>query len=150
MAITVTKTVPEILHSDQGSEYTSYLVLNFLAEHGIIPSMSKKWSPWENGWQESYYGKFKLELDHPHTYETIEALIEAIHHRIYYYNYERIHTKHRMPPKKFKALFEERNKQEKWKQINRGLEFVFAQGAGELIPSSRTIQTHTNLEIPVS
>ena len=42
MAMLQTKAVPEIFHSDQGSEYRSYLVLNFLTEHGIVPSMSKK------------------------------------------------------------------------------------------------------------
>jgi transposase InsO family protein len=110
-AIENAKATPSILHSDQGSEYTSYLVLNFLKEHSIVPSMSKKGSPWENGGQESYYGKLKLELGHPHKYESIEDLIVAIHHQIYYYNYKRIHTTLKIPPKTFRLLFEERKNQ---------------------------------------
>lgn len=108
MAMVQTNTAPEILHSDQGSEYRSFLVLDFLMKQGIEPSMSKKWSPWENGWQESYYGKFKLELDHPHRYETVEILIEAIYKRIHYYNCERIHTAIKMPPKIFLKEFREK------------------------------------------
>lgn len=60
-AIRKTGKKPGILHSDQGSEYRSFVALGFLAENGILPSMSAKASPWQNGQQESYYGKFKLE-----------------------------------------------------------------------------------------
>lgn len=111
MALAYTASIPEIFHSDQGSEYRSFLVLDYLMQHGIVPSMSKKGSPWENGGQESYYGKFKLELGHPHAYESIELLIEAIHHRIYYYNHKRIHTALKMPPVAFRKLLEEGQRQ---------------------------------------
>lgn len=79
MALEYTKSTPQIFHSDQGSEYRSFLIMNFLTNLGIQISMSKKGSPWENGGQESYYGKFKLELDNPNIYESIEELIEAVH-----------------------------------------------------------------------
>ena len=35
----------------------------------------QKMTPWESGWQESYYGKFKLELDNPNLYASIEEPI---------------------------------------------------------------------------
>lgn len=104
MAIEETKSLPLIFHSDQWSEYRSFLIMNYLTERGIQISMSKKWSPWENWWQESYYGKFKLELDFPNRYKSIEDLILSIHERIYYYNYKRIHTALKMPPKAFVSL----------------------------------------------
>src|SRR3989338_6800153 len=43
----------EILHSDQGSEYTSKVYVDLAEELGIKLSMSRKASPWENGYQES-------------------------------------------------------------------------------------------------
>jgi transposase InsO family protein len=42
MAIAQAKTTPEILHSNQGSEYRSFLIMNYLMERGIQISMSKK------------------------------------------------------------------------------------------------------------
>lgn len=108
MAIKYTQAIPQIFHSDQWSEYRSFLIMSYLREQGIQISMSKKWSPWENGGQESYYGKFKLELDSPNAYACIEDLIAAIHYRIYYYNHERIHTALKMPPRKFASIIRER------------------------------------------
>jgi putative transposase len=89
---------PKMLHSDQGSEYKSEDFTNILKSNKIKQSMSKKGSPWQNGMQESFYGKFKLELGHPKCYETLGELVEAIAHQIYYYNNKRIHTAIKCPP----------------------------------------------------
>ena len=62
---------PEIFHSDQGSEYRSKDLNEILIAQNIQASMSAKSSPWQNGKQESFYQKFKLELGHPTIYETI-------------------------------------------------------------------------------
>ena len=92
---------PKILHSDQGSEYRSGNFSKILKSNKIKQSMSKKGSPWQNGMQESFYGKFKLELGHPKCYETLGELVEAIAHQIYYYNNKRIHTAIKCPPAVF-------------------------------------------------
>lgn len=92
---------PDILHSDQGSEYRSIKLENILKNNNIKISMSKKSSPWQNGFQESFYGKFKLELGHPKCYETVGELMEAIALQIHYYNNKRIHTALKMPPTSF-------------------------------------------------
>ena len=39
--------------------------LNLLKSFNVHPSMSEKASPWQNGYQESSYSGFKLELGHP-------------------------------------------------------------------------------------
>lgn len=95
--------VPQIVHTDQGSEYCSQENIHFLQSLGIQISMSKKASPWENGYQESFYNNFKtdlgLEFDR---FETLGELIEGIHQTITYYNKYRIHTKLKMSPEKFK------------------------------------------------
>jgi putative transposase len=54
--------LPKILHSDQGSEYRSYAYQKQVSKLQILLSYSKKGSPWQNGAQESFYGKFKQEL----------------------------------------------------------------------------------------
>jgi putative transposase len=110
-ALENTGKIPHYFHSDQGSEYTSFLVLQYLANKDITPSMSRKWSPWENWAQESYYGKFKLELWSPKEYATMEILILAIHRRIHYYNYDRLHTKLRNTPVWFERKYDERQQQ---------------------------------------
>jgi len=95
---------PEIFHSDQGSEYRSKDLNEILISKNIQASMSAKSSPWQNGKQESFYQKFKLELGHPMIYETRGELIEAIAIQIHYYNHRRIHSALKMPP----AIFYQR------------------------------------------
>lgn len=95
---------PQIFHSDQGSEYISGRYDKLLETNGIVPSHAKKSSPWENGYQESFYSQFKLELGNPKRFETLGKLAEAIHAQICYYNGRRIHTALRMPPMQFRLL----------------------------------------------
>ncbi|MDI6883008.1 MAG: IS3 family transposase [Patescibacteria group bacterium] len=92
---------PQIVHSDQGSEYRSKLYLNLLKSFNIQPSMSEKARPWQNGYKESFYSGFKLELGHPECYPMLGELIEAIAQQIYYYNNQRIHTALKCPPAVF-------------------------------------------------
>lgn len=96
---------PAIIHSDHGSEYTSkdYITLN--AELGIMMSMSKKASPWENGYQESFYDKFKVDLGDPNRFQNLGELVYAIYQTVHSYNTTRIHTALKMPP----ALFAEKH-----------------------------------------
>lgn len=96
--------LPQYFHSDQGSEYQSEEHADFLAKLGVVVSMSKKGSPWENGCQESFYSHFKLELQNTSRFETEGELLENIYRQIYYYNNVRIKTKLRMPPSKHYAL----------------------------------------------
>lgn len=104
---------PEIAHSDQGSEYRSQTYLNLLNSFDIKISMSKKASPWQNGYQESFYSGFKLELGYPECYPILGELIEAIAGQIYYYNNRRIHTALKCAP----VVFRERVLQDKKQSI---------------------------------
>ena len=90
-----------VIHSDQGNEYRSQDYLNLLQSFGLTPSMSEKASPWQNGYKESFYSEFKLELGHPEAYPTLGELIEAIARQIRYYNHHRIHTALKCPPAVF-------------------------------------------------
>jgi len=99
---------PRIAHDDQGSEYRSAEYQGLLAKYGILPSMSDKGSPWQNGYQESFYSRFKEDFGDPNRFETLPEFIEAIYLHIYYYNHERIHSALKMPPIQFKEIHLER------------------------------------------
>jgi len=101
-AVDKRKTIPVYFHSDQGSEYDSEEYLNLIESNGIIVSMSRKSSPWENGYQESFYSGFKLDLGQTNHYKELGELIEVIARTLNYYNNLRIHTVLKMSPVKFR------------------------------------------------
>ncbi len=107
-AVGRTGAVPVYLHSDQGSEYDAKEYEEYVLGKGVIISMSKKASPWENPFQESFYSQFKVDLGYVSRFETVEELIEAIYQTIFYYNTGRIHTSLKMAPVAFKRQFENR------------------------------------------
>jgi len=90
--------LPEIVHSDQGSEYDSVDFIVFVKIIKARISMSKKASPWQNGHQESFFGHFKLEAGDLNRFETLGELIEYIYNQVYYYNNKRIHSVLKMTP----------------------------------------------------
>lgn len=92
---------PTVLHSDQGSEYKSKVYGNFAQSLGIQLSMSHKGSPWENGYQESFYSHFKVDLANPNRFKTIAELAVEIYAQIHYYNTNRIHSRLKMPPQAY-------------------------------------------------
>jgi len=104
-AVRRTGAAPSYFHSDQGSEYVSGAYESLLEHHGTILSHSRKSSPWQNGFQESFYSNFKLELGDPKRFQYVGQLIEAVHRQIRYYNNERIHSALKMPP----VMFRKRN-----------------------------------------
>ena len=89
---------PGYLHSDQGSEYKSRDYSNFAEQLGIKLSMSAKSSPWQNGYQESFYSQFKIDLGDTNRFKTLGELVAAIYGQLYYYNHIRIHKELKMPP----------------------------------------------------
>lgn len=93
--------LPDIIHSDQGREYTARTYIQFTENLKIQISMSHKGCPWENGYQESFYSQFKIDLGDPNRFKTLGELAVAVYHQIHYYNNLRIHTKLKMPPAQF-------------------------------------------------
>lgn len=92
---------PRILHSDRGSEYLSQIYMELASNCGINMSYSAKASPWENGYQESFYNGFKVDLGDPARFESVGQLVEAIHLQLYVYNHHRIHLALKMAPKQY-------------------------------------------------
>lgn len=92
---------PEILHSDQGSEYTSQGYVDLVQLFGIKISMSHVASPWENGYQESFYSHYKIDFGDPNRFESLGELIYAVYQSIHYYNRDRIHSSLKMSPRNY-------------------------------------------------
>lgn len=101
-AVRRTRTSSKYFHSDQGSEYVSGAYESLLAEYGTTPSHSRKSSPWQNGYQESFYNNFKLELGDVKRFDHAGELVEAVALQIAYYNRRRIHSALKMPPTIFR------------------------------------------------
>lgn len=101
---------PNIAHSDQGSEYLSQKNSKLCERMNIEMSASDKGEPWQNGFMERFFATFKEEMEYKiRKCETITEVYEKIANWIYYYNYERIHTALRMPPKAYALKLQEAN-----------------------------------------
>lgn len=108
MALKNQQVWPLFHHSDQGSEYKADEYIGRLKLGHTQISMSEKASPWENGFQESFYAGFKLDLGRPDQFDTIGELTAAIYRTIYVYNKTRIHTKLKQSPSQFRTKYEQR------------------------------------------
>ena len=100
-AVSTTRKTPTLIHSDQGSEYNCREYTDLARSCGIQISMSRKGSPWENGYQESFYGKFKTDLGDPNRFSSLGELVYAIYQTIHDYNTTRIHTALKTSPLTF-------------------------------------------------
>jgi len=100
-------TIPKIFHTDQGTEFMARLCTSYLENLGVHISASDKGSPWQNGFQESLFGRFKEEFGDFRRFETVGELIEEIYCQVRYYNHDRIHTALKMPPARYAQLLSE-------------------------------------------
>ncbi len=82
-----------ILHSDQGSHYTSVAFRRLLEDKGLTQSMSRKGNCWDNAPQESFFGHMKDELKpYSRKWTAFEQVKERIDDWIDYYNNDRYQT----------------------------------------------------------
>jgi putative transposase len=82
-----------ILHSDRGSQYTSWLFGHRLREAGLLGSMGKVASSVDNGLMESFWSTMQRELLDRHDWETQAELGSAVFESIEgFYNPRRRHS----------------------------------------------------------
>ena len=82
-----------ILHSDQGSPYTSKAFTDFCEEHDLTQSMSEAGCPYDNAPMERYFNTLKNEEIYLHEYQDEESLYRAVEHFAYTtYNHVRPHS----------------------------------------------------------
>ncbi len=103
---TINHPAPVMLHSDHGSEYASSDYLTICQSLGIKQSMSQPGCPWENGYQESFYSQFKIDLGDPDRFNGLGELVYAIYKTIHSYNHSRIHSKLKMPPVSYSRQYQ--------------------------------------------
>jgi transposase InsO family protein len=96
---------PAVLHNDRGSEYLSRQYMTICASLEITCSASAAGKPWQNGFQESFYNNFKLELDDISQLENQGQLLEAIALQLHYYNTKRIHSSLATNPAAYAARY---------------------------------------------
>jgi transposase InsO family protein len=101
----VDKHKPDVFHSDQGTEFMAQTVTSYLEQHNVKVSVSDKGSPWQNGYKESFFGRFKDEFGDLNRFNTLGELVEEIYSYIHYYNNLRIHTSIKMSPVQFKQQY---------------------------------------------
>lgn len=92
---------PTIFHSDNGREYEARAFVATLKDFGVLISRSYPGCPWENGYQESFYDKFKVDLGDPNRFNSFGELVAEIYRTIWKYNNTRIHSALKMPPRVF-------------------------------------------------
>lgn len=78
-----------ILHTDQGTVYSSKRFNESLPYNNIIHSMSKPGTPTENGAMEAINGWIKEELFIDFKINSCNDIVKEIDNYIYYFNYER-------------------------------------------------------------
>ncbi len=82
-----------ILHSDQGSQFTSKEFVEFCESVHITQSMSKAGYPYDNAPMERYYNTLKNEMIYLHHFHSDEELDRAVNDFSYFwYNHVRPHS----------------------------------------------------------
>ena len=82
-----------ILHTDQGSQFTSMEFTRFCLENRIIQSMSRAGCPYDNAPMERFYNTMKSELVYQYHFRNDEELDSAIYEFSYgWYNMVRPHS----------------------------------------------------------
>jgi len=93
-------------HSDRGAQYAHAEYLRTLRSHGVIPSVSRPGTPYDNGNCERFFRTLKQEQINTKEYEDLEDLrlhiAEFINH---YYNQLRLHSAlGYLPPAEFERI----------------------------------------------
>ena len=94
MAIQIRSPKPGlVVHTDRGSQYACREYRRFIAEHGIVPSMSRKGDCWDNAVAESFFSTLKVEIKSEKLWATrSEARTEIFEYIEAWYNRERRHS----------------------------------------------------------
>lgn len=90
---------PEHIRSDNGSEFTAKVVRRWLTRLGVQTLFIEPGSPWENGYIESFNGKFRNELLNGEIFYTLKEAQVLIEEWRRQYNTMRPHSSlHYRPP----------------------------------------------------
>ncbi|MGO4539439.1 IS3 family transposase [Paenibacillus sp. 2TAB19] len=92
-----------IVHSDQGSQYTSYDYHDMLPKVGAQISMSRRGNCYDNASMESFFSHLKTEALYPYDIRSIEEAQSRIEEYIHFYNNHRPQRKlNKLPPVQYR------------------------------------------------
>ncbi len=81
----ITRGIPQYIRSDNGPEFVAELLRTWLHNLGVTTAFIEPGSPWENGYIESFNGKFRDELLNREVFDTVmEARVVTEEWRIQY------------------------------------------------------------------
>ncbi len=84
--------LPEHIRSDNGPEFTSKRVRNWLSNLGVQTLFIEPGSPWENGYVESFYGRMRDELLNLERFDTLHEAKVLVERWRHVYNRIRPHS----------------------------------------------------------
>jgi transposase InsO family protein len=87
-----TRPVPQLHHSDRGSQYASASYATALTQRGIAVSMSRVGNCWDNAPVESFFSSLKAELVSDTAWATPAEAEIAVADYLRFYNHQRLHS----------------------------------------------------------
>ena len=82
-----------IVHSDRGSQFASAAYRKILAQHGLVPSMSRPGNCYDNAFIESFWSSLKYEVVYHQRFASFAQARSALFHYIEtFYNRTRLHS----------------------------------------------------------
>ena len=95
-----------LVHSDQGTQYTSNMFDVYCDQLKITRSMSRRGNCWDNAVMERFFRNLKTERLNTLSFINHEAVIAEVESYIYFYNYKRLNSAigYTTPNKKYNEL----------------------------------------------
>ena len=95
-----------LLHSDQGTQYTSNMFDVYCNKFKLIRSMSRKGNCWDNAVIERFFRNLKTERLNTLSFINHQAVVSEVESYIYFYNYKRLNSAidYMTPNQKFNEL----------------------------------------------
>lgn len=113
-ALVVERGAPERIRCDNGPEFIAQVLQHWLTEHGAATALIEPGHPWQNGFRESFHGRFRDEFLAGNLFVTVAEARVLAQGYLREYNQERPHQSlgYRTPAE-FKAAWAQAHSQER-------------------------------------
>lgn len=110
-----------LFHSDQGSQFTSKQVIEFIRQYGWSQSMSHKGNRWDNAVIESFFNIIKLEELKRHTFHSFIQAERRVKEYIedYYMTIRPYKSLGGVPPIQYILKISQSTKTQKYTHVNK-------------------------------
>jgi transposase InsO family protein len=81
-----------MFHSDQGTQYSSKVFIDYCSKNNITQSMGRKGNCWDNAVMERFFINLKAERLNYQSFANHFEVVQTVESYIYFYNYKRIHS----------------------------------------------------------